>query len=106
MVSPRTGLEALRRHCGRSFRRYLSPQSGTREEIMSRLQTRLSTWTIALCMFFVLSGISVLAKPQASSTDDQTSTTTKKKKKKAKKDASAAGDHSAADTSSAATKKS
>ena len=33
---------------------------------MNRLHTRLSTWTIALCMFFVLSGISAMAKPQAS----------------------------------------
>ena len=55
---------------------------------MNRLHTRLSTWTIALCMFFVLSGISAMASPQASSTDDQASTTTsKKKKKKTKKDA-------------------
>ena len=49
---------------------------------MNRLHTRLSTWTIALCMFFVLSGISAMASPQASSTDDQASTTTTKKKKK------------------------
>ena len=33
---------------------------------MNRLHTRLGTWTITLCMFFVLSGISAMAKPQAS----------------------------------------
>ncbi len=55
---------------------------------MSRLQTRLSTWMMVLCVLFVMSGIGAMAKPQAaSSTDDQASTTTtKKKKKKAKTD--------------------
>ena len=62
---------------------------------MNRLHTRLSMWTVALCMFFVLSGISAMAGPQTSSTDDQASTTTsKKKKKKTKKDASASADQS------------
>lgn len=74
---------------------------------MSRLQTRLSGWTIALCMLVVLTGISAMAKPQATSPDDQTSTTTKKKKKTTtttKTDASAANDQSAAaaDTAAAA----
>ena len=38
---------------------------------MNRLHIRLGTWTITLCMFFVLSGISAMAKPQATTTDDQ-----------------------------------
>ena len=72
-------------------------QSGGKRKSMSRLHTRLGTWTITLCMFFVLTGISALAKPQAASPDDQTATTTtKKKKKKAKTDASATADPTAA----------
>jgi hypothetical protein len=48
---------------------------------MSRLHIRLGTWTITLCMFFVLSGISAMAKPQASTTDDQAATPTTTKNK-------------------------
>src|ERR1700682_2114193 len=81
----------------------------TREEIMNRLHIRLSIWTITLCMFFVLSGISAMAKPQASTTDDQAATTTtKKKKKKAKAatDAPASGDQAATDTAASTATKS
>src|ERR1700682_220852 len=78
----------------------------TREEIMNRLHIRLGTWTITLCMFFVLSGISAMAKPQASTTDDQSATTTKKKKKmKAAADAAASGGQAAASDTSATTAK-
>src|ERR1700726_1688951 len=82
----------------------------TREEIMNRLHIRLSTWTITLCMFFVLTGMSAMARPQANTPDDQaTTSTTKKKKKKAKPatDASASSDQTATtDTSAAPAKKS
>ena len=75
---------------------------------MNRLHIRLGTWTITFCMFFVLSGISAMAHPQATTTDDQATTTTKKKKKKkAATDATASGDKTAAsDTSAAPAKKS
>src|SRR6266849_6028872 len=109
MVAPQTGQEVPPTPRGALLQ--LSKASPEREEeIMTRLQTRLSTWMMVLCVLFVMSGISALAKPQAAgSTDDQTSTTTSKKKKKkakTKTDTSASGDQAAAtDTSATAAKK-
>src|SRR6266849_3135576 len=107
MVAPQTGQEVP--PTPRGALPQLSKASPEREEeIMTRLQTRLSTWMMVLCVLFVISGISALAKPQAaSSTDDQTSTTTtKKKKKKATKDAGASTDSaSATDTPATPAKK-
>ena len=82
-VPPLASPEAPQRPLGTS--KTLLWPAETKEEIMSRLHIRLGTWTITLCMFFVLTGISAMAKPQTTTTDDQTAATatTKKKKKKA-----------------------
>jgi hypothetical protein len=73
------------------------------EEIMSRLQTRLNTWMMVLCVLFVMSGISALA-ATASSTDDQTPSQPPEEKKKQRQ--WRGGDQAAATDASATRQKS
>ncbi len=68
---------------------------------MNRLQLKLMSGAMALCLLFALSAAPAFAKLQAGSPDDQATSTSRKKKKKNTKD-SASTDNQPAATSDAA----